>query len=79
MVENDTPKVGDCITVVDQVGVEHNALVTIYFGGSNPRGALNAVFLSADESKSDPYGRQVERLSSLSHQSTTTAPGRYWK
>lgn len=77
--DNDTPKIGDHITVVDEVGVEHDALVTIYFGGSSPRMALNAVFVSSDPKKDDPYGRQLERLSSLSHQSSTSAPGRYWK
>lgn len=43
--------------------------------------AINAVYLSSDESKSDPYGRQVERLSSLQHKSGTTNmvnPGRYY-
>lgn len=73
-----SPKIGDAIKVVDEVGVEHDALVTVYWGGEDPTGPLNAVYVSSDASKHDPYGRQLERLSSLSHKSKTSAPGRYW-
>jgi hypothetical protein len=75
----DKPKVGDVITYVDEVGVEHDALVTVYFGGDRPDGALNCVYTSSDESKSDPYGRQIERASSVSRESEQTAHGRFWR
>ena len=78
MSESYTPKVGEVIRVTDEHGIEHDALVTIYFGGSYPDGALNCVFVSNDESKNDPYGRQLERLSSVSRQSQHTAHGRFW-
>lgn len=73
------PEVGEVITYVDEVGVSHDALVTIYFGGVHPNGALNCVYVSSDTNKSDPYGRQLERASSVSRQNEhTTAHGRYW-
>lgn len=80
MSEVKIPKVGDAITVSDELGVLHDALVTVYFGGERPNGALNCVFVSSDVSKSDPYGRQTERLSSVSHKSGMVGvPGRFWE
>lgn len=80
MSDSDKPEVGDVVTYIDEVGVEHDALVTIYFGGNHPNGALNCVYVSTDADKSDPYGRQIERASSVSRQQEgVTAHGRYWK
>jgi len=76
--EPHTPKVGDVLVVTDELGVEHDALVTIYFGYDRADGALNCVFVSNDVDKTDPYGRQLERLSSVSRQSDNTAHGRFW-
>lgn len=73
------PQVGDVIEYVDEVSVPHDALVTIYFGGEREGGALNCVYLSSDSSKNDPYGRQVERASSVSRESEHTAHGRFWR
>lgn len=75
-------KPGDAVIAVDEYGVRHNALVTIYHDGGmeRPNMACNVVYVSADPSKHDPYGQQVERLSSLSAKSETTAPsGRYYE
>lgn len=79
MSDPNLPQVGDVIEYVDEVSVPHKALVTIYFGGNSPNGALNCVYLSSDPQKSDPYGRQVERASSVSRQSEHTAHGRFWR
>lgn len=40
---------------------------------------INLVYVSYDSSKKDPYGRQVERASSVQHQTQTTANGRFWR
>lgn len=43
---------------------------------------INVVYVSKDPSKSDPYGQQLERLSSLQHESTVqnmTVPGRFYR
>jgi hypothetical protein len=42
---------------------------------------INVVYVSEDETKRDPYGQQLERLSSLQHFSNCCSmpkPGRYW-
>jgi hypothetical protein len=72
------PKVGDAVKVTDETGHQHDGLITAYFGGER-FGAANVMFVSDDPTKTDPYGRQVERLSSTAHKSGTTAPGRFWE
>jgi hypothetical protein len=79
MSDPNTPGFGDVIIYVDEVSVQHYALVTQYWGGDQPNMALNCVYVSSDESKKDPNGRQIERASSVSRQSEHTAHGRYWK
>lgn len=79
MSDPNTPQVGEVIVYTDEVSVEHDALVTAYWGGDQPNMALNCVYVSGDSGKSDPYGRQLERASSVSRQSEHTAHGRYWK
>jgi hypothetical protein len=84
-----TVKVGDAVQVVDENGIEHTGLVTANW--QNMAGeatydetqpvyiALNVVFVSADSTKTDSYGRQTEHLSSCMHRSVAgTCPGRYW-
>lgn len=71
------PKVGDPVVVTDEYGKTHNGLVTAVHGPQ----CINAVYLSDDEAKRDPYGRQVERLSSLQEKAQfVTAPqGRFYE
>jgi hypothetical protein len=44
---------------------------------------INVAFVTSDEGKRDPYGQQIERLSSLQHYSAGPSgmprPGRYWR
>lgn len=72
--------VGDVVRYVDAVGKSHYALVTAVWASAFENGApsLNLVFVSDDESKTDPYGVQVERNTSVTHQSNQAAPGLYW-
>lgn len=79
MSDLDKPSVGDSVVYVDEVSVSHSALVTAYWGGEYPNGAINCVYVTSDATKTDPYGRQLERASSVSRQSEHTARGRYWK
>lgn len=73
-------EVGDVVRYVDAVGKSHYALVTAVWGnfveGSAP--SLNVVFISDDEAKTDPYGVQIERNTSVVHHSHQEAPGLYW-
>jgi hypothetical protein len=83
--------VGDVVRIVDEHYVEHVGLVTTVhgeFGKEYTPGVtwvpcINAVYVSKDASKRDPYGNQLERLSSLQHLSqgpnNMPKPGRYWE
>jgi hypothetical protein len=41
--------------------------------------SLNVVFASGDENKVDGYGRQLERATSIPHESSQAAPGNFWR
>jgi hypothetical protein len=88
------PHVGDVVIFTDEHGIDHNALVTAVFGevthfpadgedvgvrpGSMP--CLNAVWVSGNEEKQDPYGRQIERdHTSIVHATYQPAHGVYWR
>lgn len=86
-------KIGDAVRVVDENYAEHVGLVTAVHGifrddAETAEGAaapyvpcINVLFVSDDDAKHDPYGRQTERLSSLMHYQSVQAmprPGRFW-
>lgn len=79
MSDPNLPGFGDVVIYTDPVGVEHFALVTQYWGGNQPNGALNLVYVTGEDTKRDPNGRQIERDTSVSRQSETTAHGRHWR
>lgn len=76
--------VGDPIVVVDEHYQRHTGLVTAVHGefGGDYVPCINAVWVSGDDTKRDPYGRQLERTSSLQHYSQgpnrMPTPGRFW-
>jgi len=79
---------GDPVRVVNEQYGAHIGLVTAVHGAfSLAEGAyvpcINVVYVAADAAKRDPYGQQVERLSSLQHYtqgpSNMPTPGRYWE
>lgn len=70
-------RIGMPVIYVDQFSMPREALVTANFGGGN-KGAVNVVCCSSDESKSDSYGRQIERYTSIPHKESQAAPGNYW-
>lgn len=70
------PLVGDHVIYCDSRSVDHNAVVTAAWSAT----CINVVFASSDEAKTDSYGRQIERETSLLHAATTgQAHGRYWR
>lgn len=75
---------GDVVQVVTEDYEQRAALVTVVHGEfreEQPPPCINVVYVSSDPAKRDPYGRQLERMSSLQHISATTnmaTPGRYW-
>ncbi len=78
-------QVGDAVQVVSEDYVSRIALVTAVhgqFGGAYVP-CINVLYVSPDSAKNDPYGRQVERMSSVAHYSAGPSgmpkPGRDWK
>ena len=79
-------KIGDAVKAKDEHGVERNAIVTnvwpnpaTYDDAGVVTLNLNIVFVSADESKNDSYGRQTEHQTSCGHRSAAgECPGRFW-
>lgn len=81
--EKQVLKVGSEVIYIDAHRVKHSALVTHVWpsgqadgGGHQP--GCNLVYVSGDETKTDPYGRQIERATSVVHKSVQPAPGNYW-
>jgi hypothetical protein len=78
---NQHEAVGKIITYCDEHGRKHPALITAVWGtgpealGVNP---INVIYVSGDDTKHDPYGRQVERASSVQAAGPTAAHGRYY-
>lgn len=82
-----TPEVGDVVKIVTEDYKDVFGLVTTVHGkayemnGSWWGPSINAVYVSPDASKHDPYGTQIERYSSLVHKTGALHmphPGRYW-
>jgi hypothetical protein len=72
-------KIGDAVKVVDEFSVLHNGIITnVWTQPGQPSTVANVLYLSSDETKTDSYGRQVERMSSCSHRDSGSAHGRYW-
>ena len=76
-------KIGDHVLYVDALSRPRHALVTAGWNQpgytpTTPEPGLNLVLVSHDEAKDDPYGRQIERETSVVHVSNQPAPGAYW-
>lgn len=74
---------GDVVTYVDPRGVPRPALVTAVWGASpdteDREVGVNLVFVSGDPERKDPYGRQVERETSVVHEDSQPAHGNFWR
>ena len=73
--EDGLARVGELVVYHNEVGLEHNALVTSVWGKS----CINVVMVSSDSSKKDGYGRQLERRASCMHGSVGLVHGNYWR
>ena len=71
---NEPVKVGDPVIYVDPVAKQSHAIVTAVWGPT----CINVVVVSDDDKKTDTYGRQIERHTSLSHVSSMPTHGNYW-
>ena len=75
--DNETQAVlGGTVIYTDPKGIDHDALVTALWG---PR-CVNVLYVSADETKRDSYGRQIERETSVTYMNSEgTAFGRVYR
>ncbi len=84
-------KIGSSVVFVDQKGVRINALVIANWGqhakgidqeSSWEEGELgptiNVCFVDQNPERTDSYGRQFKRETSVTHKSGSTAPGFWW-
>ncbi len=71
---NESPKVGSVVIFTDENRRDHNALVTAVWSPT----CINLMRVSADESKTDVYGRQLERNTSVTRY-TPNQPGMCWR
>lgn len=74
-----TAHVRDVVEFVDPQRQSHTALVTHVWGDADDSPTINLVWVSVDDSKHDQYGTQIERNTSVQHESRTTAPGMFWR
>lgn len=74
-------KIGETVVFVDEVGHASPALITAVWEQhpDSPSPSLNLVLVHKDETMKDTYGRQIERRTSISHQTQQFAPAFYWK
>lgn len=72
--------VGQVVVFHDSRNRPHQALVTcVWNPGELVSTGVNVVFVSLDEERSDSYGRQIERETSVVHGSCQPAHGHYWR
>lgn len=77
-------EVGQHVLYVDELSKPRPALLTAVWrstGAYMPHSrvpGVNLVVVSDDEKKDDPYGRQIERVTSVVHVTNQPAPGWYW-
>ena len=69
------PKIGEVVVWHESNGTPLKALITAVWG---PK-CINVVIVSSDESKTDQYGRQIERRTSCSHKTLTGVHGFNWR
>lgn len=67
--------VGDDVIWHEADGKPVKALVTAVWSQT----CINVVLVSLDESKSDQYGRQIERRTSCSYKDQNRVHGFYWR
>lgn len=75
--------VGSVVEYVDEIGVSHDALITCIHGVidfTHPiQPCVNLVYVTKNKDKTDQYGNQLQRVSSVQHQSAYSAHGRFWR
>lgn len=71
-------EIGDPVAYIDEHGQRHAALATAVWRSVGDLPGCNLVFVTAEQAKTDGYGRQIERRTSVCHTSVQPAPGNSW-
>jgi hypothetical protein len=71
--------IGSHVIFTDENFWEHDALVTAIWGDPDKKPTINLLYVSGDESKTDQYGRQIERPTSIQHAEFNSAGGYCWR
>lgn len=71
--------VGSHVVYTDPVGKRHPALITAVWGPELGVNVINVVYVIDDETRNDPYGRQIERATSVSPKNEHSAHGRFYE
>jgi len=66
---------GDFVIYTDGYRRDHNAIITAVWGPD----CINVVFTTSDPTKTDSYGRQIERETSVSRYSGSNNYGRCFR
>jgi len=66
------------VSYYDEHGKAHDALVTEVHGPADQSPSVNLLYVADDERKTDQYGQQIERQSSVVHGDDQSAHGNYW-
>ncbi len=74
MYDYNSVKVGDHVVYHEPDGTARNAVVTANWGS-----CLNVVYTSGDTNRTDSYGRQIERATSVPHISDSGVHGMNWR
>lgn len=75
MLESKEPKVGDAVIYVDSSGNDFNAIVITVWQNK----MINCVTIEDDETRTDSYGRQIRRPTSIAHISNSPVHGMHWR
>jgi hypothetical protein len=71
-------QVGQAVVFIDELRERHVALTTHVWQSLGGLPGCNVVYVVDDASKTDPYGRQIERRTSIVHHSVQPAGGMCW-
>ena len=72
-------RVGDNVEYFDEYGHPYLGLVTAVWGPADAMPSINLIYVSGDSTKTDSYGRQIDRATSVVSENNQSAHGRWWR
>lgn len=78
MSESRKLSIGDHVVYTDPVGKQRQGLVTAVWDSYGTPPGCNVVIVHDDDARTDSYGRQIDRCTSVVHRSNQPAHGNHW-